>query len=75
MSLLLPKPPSPSPCTHRPDVDVTHPDAGGHHVSHAQHGVPREALGKKGGGVGEGVPKNLRNPQTSWDPQNPAGGA
>lgn len=35
---------------------------------------PERPWGKRGG-VGEGVPKTLRNPQTSWDPQNPAGGA
>lgn len=29
---------------HRANVNVTHADAGGHHVAHAQHGVPRQAL-------------------------------
>lgn len=32
---------------HRANVDVTHAYAGGHHVAHTQHGVPRQALPRK----------------------------
>lgn len=46
---------------HRADVDVTHADAGGHHVAHTQHGVPRQALPRK---VTWGLGPSTLSPQT-----------
>lgn len=58
---------------HRANVNVTHADAGGHHVAHTQHGIPRQALQREvTGAVGPlPFPQSLQSFPASPTPQDP----